>query len=76
MASVFKKLFGKAKTTSILQPNESSASLSKKEKLIAERDKLAAELKRTKIVSTNQREDMLNRIDEITRILRKEYHTK
>lgn len=76
MASVFKKLFGKAKTTSILQPNESSASLSKKEKLIAEREKLTAELKRTKIVSTNQREDMLNRIDEISRILRKEYHTK
>lgn len=75
MASVFNKLFGKKQTT-LSSTAETSSNLSKKDKLIAEREELRAELKRTKIVSTNQREKMLDRIDEISRILRKEFHTK
>lgn len=75
MASIFKKLFGKKQTT-LSSTAETSSNLSKKDKLIAEREELRAELKRTKIVSTNQRERMLDRIDEISRILRREFHTK
>ena len=76
MASLFKKLFGTKKGANAFGienvPNYSS--LSKKDKLIAERDQLIRELKRTKVVSTRQREDMMDRIEEINKILRREFN--
>ena len=74
MSGFLKNLFSKNKTASSTEL--SASQIARKEKLIAEREKLTHELQDTKIVSTNKREEMLDRINEINKVLRREFNAR